>query len=100
MKHFSGVTWWTYDEGDCPVDDAIVTDTLIAFDVTYERKVYTVKLTPDAADPSSWSGAWTMRDGKQGDASARLYRNDQGIVLVGRWHEYGQEHAWFTELLS
>jgi hypothetical protein len=40
-----------------------------------------------------------MRTGKQDHASARLYRSDdQGIVLVGRWHEDGHEHAWFTEL--
>jgi hypothetical protein len=92
------MTWWI-DVDDAPVQNAIVTDERIAFDVTCDGYDYTVVLTPAPGGSPWWTAGWTCkRAGTHGNAAARLYESsDQGIVLVGHWNEDGK-YTWITEL--
>lgn len=104
VAKFSGFTNWTQQASatspGCQVLRVILRDdSELVFDFVWDEWIYSVKLRRDA-DSDRFTGEFEATQGArraQLRADCRVYSNNTGICLVGRWFEDDNDFMWWAE---
>ena len=67
----------------------------IVFDCVSQGANYNIKLNRIRAN--RFEGTWSSRNFSD-KATCRLYSNEEGYVLIGKWVEDGSDYFWWAEV--